>query len=100
MSSSRKPGLIIIITGVKRVFDLRTELLSAFGEFPSHESGEGGEPDLHQEAEKARSQLSQGPLQPGSGHVIGASQCNVPAQCLTRPRRSVVSDPVAASTLG
>lgn len=99
-SSSRKPGLIIIITGIERVFDLRTERLSVFGEFLSHESGVGGEPDFHQEAEKARSQLSQGPLQPGSGHVTEASQFDIPAQSLTQPRRSVVSDPIAASILG
>lgn len=72
-SSSRKPRLIIIITGIKGVFDLRTELLSVFGGCLSHESGGEGEPDFHQEAEEARSQLSQGALQPGSGHVTGAS---------------------------
>lgn len=48
------------------------------GNFPSHESRGKGEPAFYQQAEKARTQLSQEPLQSGSGHVTRASQSEPP----------------------
>ena len=60
----------------------------------------GGQPAFHQEPKKTRSLLSQGPLQPGSGHVTRASQSDAPASRLIQPRGRGESDPMPATVLG
>lgn len=65
------PARILIMGGIGRVLELGAELFfCVFGEFPIPRVRAGGEePAFRQEPEKARSLLSQGPLQPGSVHV-------------------------------